>query len=336
METLITGGNGFVGRHLVSALQERGDTVRVLASPTADVTWLGERAVAIFRGDVRRPETLQDPMDGADAVVHLVADTRPWGPRQHSYAVNVLGTENICRAALKAGVSRLVHVSTFMVYDTAVRRPLTEDDPLAPLHESYSVTKAEADRLVQRMIAEAHLPAVILRLGSLLGPGDRRNFGRIAERVRAGKAIIVGSGANAVPFVYISDVVQALLLALDSQHAVGQVYNVGNDHPLTQEQWLSAIADEFGIRPPHLRVPYSALYAAGYAAERISMVTGNRIPPVITRHGVKIFGDDTRLSIDKARRELGYAPVVDLREGVRLTATWYKAGGRELSAGASR
>lgn len=324
MEILITGGNGFVGRHLIPALLGRGDTVRALASPSGDATWLEERGVAIFRGDVRALETLTAPMAGADAVVHLVADTRKWGPRHVSYGVNVIGAENVCRAALNAGVSRLVHVSTFTVYNMAVGRPVTEDDPLAPLNEPYSVTKAEADKLVQRMIRDDHLPGVILRLGALLGPGDQRNFGRLADRLRAGKGFIVGSGNNAVPFVYIADVVQALLLALGSEGAVGQAFNIGTDQPLTQAEYLSAIAQEIGARSPRLHVPYHPLYAAAYAAERIATLSGYRIPPVITRHGIKILGEDNRLSIDKARRELGYAPQVHPREGVRLTAMWYQ------------
>jgi nucleoside-diphosphate-sugar epimerase len=334
MEILITGANGFLGRHLIPALQERGDSVRVLASPTGDTTWLEQHGVAIFRGDIRDSAVLMAPMRGADAVVHLVARIRVWGPMRDSYAVHVTGTENVCRAALAAGVRRLVHMSTFTVYNMASGRPITEDDPLAPLDEPYSMTKAEGDKLVQRMTAADHLPAVIIRPGALLGPGDQLNFGRLADRLRAGKGIIVGSGRNAVPFVYITDVVQALLLALDHERAVGQVYNIGNDQPLTQEQFLSAIAQDIGVAPPHIHVPYHPLYAAAYAAERVATLSGSRIPPVVTRHGVTILGRDNRLSIDKARRDLGYAPQVPLREGVQRAAAWYREpAAREPIAG---
>jgi nucleoside-diphosphate-sugar epimerase len=313
MEVLITGGNGFVGRHLIPALQGRGDHVRVLSSPRGDTTWLEQRDVAIFRGDVRDADSLQAAMRGAKAVIHLVADTRKWGSRRSSYAVNVAGVENVCGAALAAGVGRLIHISTFTVYDMAVGRPVTEDDSLAPLNEPYSTTKAEGDRLVQRLIAQDGLPAVIFRLGALIGPGDDRNFGRLADRVRAG----------AVPFVDISDVVRALVLALDSPRAPGQVYNIGNDQPLSQQQYLTAIAEHLGAEPPHVHVPYHLVYAAAYGAERVSTLSGYRIPPVLTRHGTKILGEDGLLSIDKARRHLGYEPAVPVTEAVRIACDWY-------------
>src|SRR5205823_7288706 len=241
-----------------------------------------------------------------------------------SYAVNVTGTDHLCRAGLKPGVNRLIHLSTFTVYKMMIGRPVTEQDALDPLNEPYSITKAESDKLVQRMIQKENLPAVILRPGPLLGPGDRRSFGRLADRLRAGKGMIVGTGNNAVPFAYITDVVQALLLALDSKHAIGEAYNIGNDEPLTQQQYLTAIAQDIGAAPPRFHVPYLSLYAAAYAAERISTLTGYRIPAVVTRHGVNILGGDNRISIDKARRDLGYVPRVPVREGVRLTAAWYQ------------
>jgi nucleoside-diphosphate-sugar epimerase len=149
------------------------------------------------------------------------------------------------------------------------------------------------------------------------------NFGRIADRIRAGKGIIIGSGNNAVPFVYATDVVQGLLLAMDQPHAEGQIYNIGNDRPLSQKELFSAIAQEIGVAPPRRHVPYAPLYAAAYAAERISTLSGYRIAPFVTRHGVKLYGANNLFSIDKARRDLSYEPRVSIREGIQLAASWY-------------
>lgn len=322
-EILVTGGNGFVGRHLVSALLDRGDEVRVLALPTEDTTPLEERGVRVHRGDIRRPETLIAPMRGVDGVLHLAAMMDVWRPLEDYHAVNVSGTENVCRAAAAAGVRRLVHMSSSSVYGMALGRPADERFPLSPFRDPYPITKAAADEAVQRMIAEDGLPAVIVRPDQIFGPGDHLHFGRMADRLRAGKGVVVGRGDNAMPLVYVADAVQGLLLALDHERAVGQAYNITNDRPLTQEQLLRAIAREVGASPRLFHIPYRVLYAAGYLAERIATLAPSSRRPPLTRLGVAFVATDNRYAIDKARRELSYVPRIDLDDGVRLTARWY-------------
>ena len=324
MEILVTGGNGFLGHNLISALQKRGDRVRVLALPTEDTTWLEERNVKVFRGDIRSLEALIAPMRGVEGVIHLAAMIGAWNAMEKYYAVNVTGTENVCRAALQANVRRIIHISSAMVYDMSTgQAAAAEDDFLEPLDEPYSWTKAQSDMLVQRMIREEHLPATIIRAGTLIGPGDTLNFGRLVDRIRAGKGILIGSGKNIVPLVYITDLVQGLLLALDSQQAVGKIYNISNDQSLTQKVFFSAIAKEIGVPAPRIHVPYLPLYTAAYIAERVAVLSNNRILPFLTRHGVKLYGADNRLSIEKARRELGYTPKVPLMQAIRITSNWY-------------
>jgi nucleoside-diphosphate-sugar epimerase len=324
MEILITGGNGLLGRHLVSALQDRGDRVRVLALAVEDTSWLRERGVVVHRGDVTRPHTLTGPVSGADAVIHLAGMMGLWRPIADYHAVNVAGTENICRAVLAEGIRRVVHVSSWTVYGMDLGVPAREDFLLRPFREPYAITKAAGDTLVQRMIADEHLPAVIIRPATFFGPGDQLHFGRMADRVRSGRGIIVGSGTNALPFVYVTDVVQGLLLALDQEHAVGQAYNIASDRPLTQMQLFHAIARETGGVPPRIHLPYHALYGAACAAEGLAALTRSQRKPVVTRLGIKLFGTDNRHTIDKARRELGYSPQVTLEEGVARAAAWYR------------
>lgn len=325
MDILITGGNGLLGRHLVGALQQRGDTVRVLALPSEDAEWLERRGVELHRGDITRPVTLAEPMRGVDAVLHLAGMMGVWRPIEDYHAVNVAGTENVCHAALAAGVSRVVHVSSWTVYGMGLGEPAREDNLLCPFREPYAITKAAGDICVQRMIVDKHLPAVIVRPGTFFGPGDRLHFGRMADRVAAGRAVVVGRGDNALPFVAVSDVVQGLLLALDHEHAIGQAYNISNDRPLTQSQFLAEIAHQLGVERPRIHVPYKALYAAGYLAERAAALTHSQRKPVVTRLGVKLFGTDNRHAADKARTELGYRPQWDLREGIRAATAWYRA-----------
>jgi 2-alkyl-3-oxoalkanoate reductase len=324
MEILVTGANGLLGRHVVTMLQARGDDVRALVLPAEDATWLEARRVAVFRGDLRSPETLAAPLRGADALLNLAGMMGAWCSMQAYYDVNVTGVEGLCRAALAAGVGRVVHISSWRVYGNDVGTPCREDFPMRPLREPYSVTKVQGETVVQRLIAEEGLPAVIIRPGTFFGPGDRLHFGQLADRLRSGVSLIIGSGRNAVPFVYVTDVAQGVVLALDTERAVGQAYNITTDEVMTQDELLRAVADEVGAKPPSIHVPYHVLYAAAYAAEQVAMLPGYRRHPLVTRMGVTVFGADNRHSIDKARTELAYVPRVPLRDGVRLAGEWYR------------
>lgn len=322
-QVLLTGGNGFVGRHLVAALLERGDAVSVLALPHEDARWLERRGVAVFRGDVRDARSLAQPMRGADAVVHLAAMMDVWRPLRDYAAVNVTGTSNVCGAAEQAGVSRLVFVSSSSVYGLGSGRVRDESAPLRPLDDPYPVTKAAADRLVRRLIRDRGLPAVVVRPDQIFGPGDELHFARIADQLRARRAIIVGRGENRVPLVFVSDLVQGLLLALDHPAAVGQAYNITAAAPVTQYELLAGFARWLGVSPPWARLPYRALYLAGGLAERVASAGRSSHRPPITRLGVAFLGSDNCFSIEKARRELSYAPQVEIPTGLRLTAEWY-------------
>lgn len=333
-ETLVTGATGFVGYHLIRALQAAGYRVRVIALPNENTASLEQMGVSVYRGDVSQAETLAEPIRGVDAVYHLAAIHGLRRPEQEYYSVNVVGTENICKAVLAARVRRLVHVSSWSVYGMALNQLVTEDFPLRPLPDPYAVTKAEADKLVQRYIAKDHLPAVIVRPGTMFGPGDQVNFGRMADRLRAGKAVVIGSGRNFVPFVYVTDVVDGMLQAIENDQALGRTYNLSIDKPLTQEELWCAIAQEIGAKPPNLHLPYHALHTLAFAAEQWFTLTHSQRQPLVTRLGVKMFGGDNRHSIEKARRDFGYAPRISVREGVHLAAKSYLQRNTTQPAGA--
>ncbi|HUX87378.1 MAG TPA: NAD-dependent epimerase/dehydratase family protein [Chloroflexota bacterium] len=322
MTILTTGVTGLLGRQLIPRLQERDADIRALVLPKEDATWLEQRGIKIFRGDVRQPASLVEPFRGVDKALHLAGMMGVWLPLADYSAVNVAGTLNVARAAQAAGVERLVHVSSWTVYGIDLGKPADESMKLQPFSDPYPLSKTAGDRLIQRMIREDQLRAVIVRPGTFFGPGDNLHFNRMAARLASGRGVIIGSGQNALPFVYVSDVVQGLLLALEHPSAVGEAYNITNDAPLTQEEMLRAIASAIGAPPPRIHLPYRPMYSAAIVAERLAPALRLRQPPV-TRLGAKLFGTDNRHSIAKARRELGFAPQVSLLEGVRLAAAAY-------------
>ena len=323
MKILVTGATGFLASHLIPALQGRGYLVRALVLPSENPTRLKRLDVEVHTGDVCQPATLAPAMSEIDAVFHLAAAIGVRRPMREYYAINVAGTRNVCLAAQEAGVKRLVHVSSTSVYRQGMGVPVHEDSPLVPLPDPYPQTKAAADKLVQRMIMDENLPASIVRISTMYGPGDGLNFGRIADRLLAGHAIVIGSGSNLVPFVYVDDVVRGMLLVLEHQQAKGQIYNISDDNWPTQADLLREIAEQLGVRPPRFHIPYRLLYCSAFVAEGFAELTRSQ-HPLVTRFGVAMYGADNRFSSRRARQELGYEPQVPLSEGVKLAVAWHR------------
>jgi nucleoside-diphosphate-sugar epimerase len=328
MRVLITGATGLLGGHLIRALQERGEQIRALVLPVENADKLMEQGVEVVRGDITDASTLGPAVKDVELIFHLAGMMGVWRPLADYRLVNVTGTENLYKAAQAAGVRRFVHTSSHTVYGLGHGRFMVEEDPLKPDPDPYSITKAEGDRMMRRLMIDSNVETVILRPGTFFGPGDRLHFGRMAQKMKDGKGLIIGKGDNALPFCYVTDVVQGFMLAAYHENAPGNVYNITNDRPLTQQEMFDAIADAVGGKRPTLHLPYLPIYYGSIVAEKV-VAPLTRTKPIVTQLGALMFGSDNRHSVEKARRELGYEPEVDLREGILLAAEWFNAGGMD-------
>jgi nucleoside-diphosphate-sugar epimerase len=322
MKILITGATGLLGGHLIKELQQRGEQLRALVLPVEDAEKLVAQGVEVVRGDITNAETLGPAVKNIDLVFHLAGMMGVWRPLADYQRVNVTGSENLYKAAQASGVRRYVHTSSHTVYGLGHGRYMTEHDPLRPDPDPYSLTKAAADRLIRRLMLTSDMETVIVRPGTFFGPGDRLHFGRMAQKMKTGKGVVIGSGYNALPFCYVTDVVQGFLLAGYHEQAPGNVYNISNDRPLTQLEMFNAIADAVGGVRPTFHLPYLPIYYGSIVAEK-AVARLTRTQPIVTQLGAMMFGTDNRHSIEKARMELGYEPKVDLREGIELAAAWF-------------
>ena len=324
MRVLITGATGLLGGHLIKELQQRGEDIRALVLPVENADKLEKQGVEVVRGDITDAGTLGPAVQDVDLIFHLAGMMGVWRPLSDYRLVNVTGSENLYKAAQKAGVRRYVHTSSHTVYGLGYGRFLTENDALRPDPDPYSLTKAEGDRLIRRLMLNSAVETVILRPGTFFGPGDRLHFGRVAQKMKDGKGVIIGRGDNALPFCYVTDVVQGFMLAAYHEHAPGNVYNITNDRPLTQLEMFNAIADAVdGVRPTR-HLPYLPIYYGSIVAEKV-VARVTRTKPIVTQLGAMMFGSDNRHSVEKARRELGFEPKVDLRAGIKLAAEWFNA-----------
>jgi len=329
VKVLVTGAAGFLGGHLVDMLVERGDEVRAMVRPIEDINHLRTLSgVEIVNGDLTDAASLKRAVKGVERVYNVGAKTGPWGPEHVYRAINVYGLADLIHAAMDAGVQRIVHTSSITVYGHSLQGIVTEDHPYHAEDNPYSRTKIAGEKIIEELVKNEGAPAVIVRPAWIYGPRDTASFAKYVSRVESGKFFLIGSGKNIVPTVYVRDVVQGLIKAGDAgNEVIGQAYTLANDEHVTQEEYLNTIADALQVPHVSLKVPFAALYFAGRSAELAWQAARRRnvAPPPFTTYGITLQGGDQQFSIDKARRELGYAPQFGITRGVAEGVKWYSS-----------
>jgi nucleoside-diphosphate-sugar epimerase len=329
---LVTGAAGFLGSHLTDLLMASGERPRVLLRPGDGTGPLAEADVDVHWGDIGDRVAVEAAVSGVDRVLHCAARTGAWGAEREYVRTNVRALETLVRASLAAGVRRLVHVSSITVHGNDLGGEADESAPLRAGPNPYSRSKVSAERVLQRMIREDDAPVTIVRPGWIYGPRDGASFARLARMIERGRMVMVGSGENYLPLIYVEDAARGVLLASESDQAVTRCYLLVNDEPVTQWDFVSAIAAELRVPPPTKHIPYKLGLTLAAVAESVARLADTQRPPPIMRYGIQLLGGENRFIISRARSELGFEPRVDLAEGVRRSVEWYRATYRGAKA----
>lgn len=321
MRVLVTGATSFLGRSLVDRLVDRRDTVSVLQrSPSGlDVTE--------YLGDIVEQRAVAKSMEGAEAVVHLAARVAATGPWAEFEAVNVQGTRNVLGAAQAAGVRCFVHVSSPSVAyqgKSLAGAPAGPADPNR-CRDHYARSKAHAE-LVALAGNSRDMAVVAVRPHLVWGPGDTQLIGRIVDRARDGRLVIVGSGCALIDTTYIDNAADALVAALDRAPSLGgRAFVVSNGEPRPVQELLNRIVRCAGLEPPSARVPYQVARGGGFVAERIWERRGSTEDPPMTSFGAEQLGTAHWYDQRETRAALGWEPKVNLAEGFEELRAWFEA-----------
>ena len=319
MRIALTGASGYLGSRLLGALLARGDSVSAL-----DRSSELPGAVRRIEGDLSNRDALSRLVEGAEAVVHVAAVYRTAGhPDRYYREVNVLGTERLLEAAAAAGAARFLYTSTVGVHGHIEDPPADEQSAFAP-GDIYQETKAEAEALALSFHAERGLRVTVLRPGAIYGPGERRLL-KLFRSIARKRFALIGTGEPYYHPVYIDDLVEGFLLALGSEAAAGEAFILAGPRYVSQRELAELIARHTKGRVLPFRIPAGPILLAAAIVEALLVPLGIE-PPLHTRR-VEFFVKSRAFSIAKARRILGYDPKVDLDEGIRLTAEWYRKAG---------
>lgn len=322
---LVTGGAGYVGSAIVRRLVEAGCKVRSL--DVVEHKHAGD--VETIAGDLRNFESVRKASEGVDTVFHTAAlikileIARP-ATRRLVHEVNCVGTDNVIRAAQEAGVKALVQTSSFSVVLDRVLNDTDESLPYATrTKDLYTITKIAAEKAVLGADTPGGLRTCALRPGGVWGTDTGSMMIKsFLQQFATGKfTALIGNGKATMDNTHVENLVDAQLLAAKSLHskecaAGGQPYFITDDEAINGLEWFRPLVEGCGNRFPRLRLPSKMMMLVGRGMEIAHFLGGPE--PTLTHRGVRNLTESSKFRIDKARRELGYAPRYTRENGMPI------------------
>ena len=323
MKCMVTGATGFTGGHLARALVRAGHEVRALVRPGSAYAELSGAGVEICEGQLTSVADVIAAARGCEQIYHIAAVFRTAGhPDSYYREVNVGGTLNVLEAGRRHGCERVVHCSTGGVHGHVQDPPADENYRLQP-DDIYQQTKVEAEAEVAAAIRKGQ-PVTVFRPGAIYGEGDLR-FLKLFRSIQKRRFVMIGSGRTRLHMVHVADLVQGIMLCGSRPEALGQTFLLAGPEAPTLDEIAAITAEIVGVPRPRLHIPVWPVYTAGWLCEMICVPFG--IDPPLHRRRVGFFTHHREFDIGKARRLLGYAPEISVRQGIERTVRWYAARG---------
>ncbi|RCV66052.1 Nucleoside-diphosphate-sugar epimerase [Methanophagales archaeon] len=323
-EILVTGGTGFTGSKLIKKLLEKGYYVRALARKTSKIDDLKKSSVEIVYGDIRDKATVENAVNGCDAVIHLAAAWQNYKfPNSFYYEVNVKGTKNLLDASLKYNVKKFVLCSTGGVLGHISNPPANENSPYNP-GDVYQESKMEGEKLALKYFKEKKLDGTVIRPAPTYGIGDKRIL-KLFKQIKKGRFFMLGKGDICYHLVNVDDLVNGFILALEKEESIGQVYIIGGNECPQLNELVRLIAKVLDVDVKIIHLPFWPVYYISFLCEITCKLFG--IKPPIFRRRIDWFRKNRSFDISKAKKELHYEPKIGLEEGLRATGERYKENG---------
>jgi dihydroflavonol-4-reductase len=319
VRVFVTGGTGFIGGEIVRQLRDRGDEVVCLVRTPAKATKLRELGCELVSGDLSAEGTIRQGMDGCDAVIHAAAMYEvgiPAKQRPAMWEANVTGTERVMKAALEQKVPRIVYVSTVGIFGNTHKQVVDESykNPETDFTSYYEETKLEAHKVVQRLIDDEGLPAVIVQPGGVYGPGDTSQVADLLEQFFASRLPLMPFPELGICMTHVEDIAYGVLLALH-RGGLGETYVISGP-ATTMREAIETVALVSGRKAPKRALPTGLMKAMIPLGPLVGKVMGQ--PPNLRELISSADGVTFWAKYDKAQRELGYSPR-GMEEGLRQT-----------------
>ena len=322
-KVLITGAGGFLGFSIAQKLAATGE-YELYSFSRSSYKKLKDIGVKERLGDLKNFSDVKNALTGMDAVIHTASQVGMWGRYETFYNTNVVGTENILKAAQELGISKLVYTSTPSV--AFEKNDLCGVDESTPYPKEYLTHYAATKSMAERKVLEANsekLATVALRPHLIFGPGDLNIVPRVLEARKKGRLKIVGDGENLVDVTYVENAADAHIKALqvlDSTHPIaGKAYFLGQG-PIKLWDFTNQILVRAGLEPVKKKISVAAAYRIGFIIECFLMMFRiYNVHPPMTRFVAVQLGKSDYFSHKNLERDLGFKPAISIEEGIRRT-----------------
>lgn len=323
---MVTGATGFLGGAIARQLVADGVSVVGLGRNEAKGRALQEGGVEFKNCELSEVKQLRSAFEGVDTVIHSAALSSPWGRRRAFISANVDGTRNVLDACADNSIGRLVHISSPSVYFSHEDgRDVTEDRPYAdPPSNHYAESKILAEKLVH---GRPDISTITIRPRAIFGPGDTTILPRIIDSLQRKKLPIIGDGENEANLTFIDNAVAGTILAATADDSFsGRVYNLTDGEAVKLWAIIEEVCELLDLPKPARRISINTAFRAAGVIEWIHRWLLFGAEPRLTRYSVTVVARTQTLSIDAARRDLGYAPEISTAEGLRRFVAWWKSG----------
>ncbi len=323
MSILVTGATGFLGKYVVRYVLNEGyqvvatyrnkNKIPMKLKNNDQVKWI--------KVDLRDQAALENALKNVNEIFHVAAILEEKGNLEDMWLVNVEGTRKLVNAAKKTGVEKIVHVSTTGIFGNSLPPvPINEEYPVN-LEVPYHVTKYESEKIILSANSK-DLKTSVVRPTLMIGSGDHGATWKILENVEQQKFPLVNGGKNLLSFVHVEDVARAMILALKTDKANGEAFNLMS-FCVPFRDFLFKIARELNVPPPSTNYPFWMIYSMAFLNEITWKLLGKKTPPRITRYRIRVLANPKIIDISKARKILGYEPQHDLDSTVKEIVQWY-------------
>ncbi|MFN8367603.1 MAG: NAD-dependent epimerase/dehydratase family protein [Candidatus Kapaibacterium sp.] len=323
MKVVVTGGNGFVGSHIVDVLLEKGYTVHCLVRQTSDLRWLEDKPVTLVEGSIYDSNSLQTAFKDAEYIIHVAGLTAARNEEEFMKG-NKNGTENVLRAALlyQSTIKKFVHISSMAAVGpaTSLQQPLDESTPFHPI-TPYGVSKHAAEVVVHTAMSK--LPITVVRPPAVYGERDSAILS-FFQTVNKHLAPLIGFTDKWVSLIHVRDLAIGTVQAMESDNTTGKTYFISSEEFYNWNQISQLTAKVLGKKCITLKIPHGIVMSLAYISEFFGRFSSK--PPVFNyEKGKDIIQEYWICSVGNAKNDFNYRQTISLEQGIRQTTDWYKA-----------